>query len=162
MNRVADRKPVHRGEAVILFQVGENMFAISATAVEEIRNTDGLRKIGVAGHESIPKVKYILTREGREYHVVDAAQYFRMLPAHCTRVLVLRNSRAAVLVSHIDRMAEIGNVVALPQAFQGEERNWYRGLTVFDAAGEMPSVVPVVRPETFLTPTELQALEAEK
>jgi hypothetical protein len=44
---------------------------------------------------------------------------------------------------------------ALPQAFCHEEREWYRGLTAIDQA-----VIPVVKPEGFLTPDELSLLEA--
>lgn len=161
MKRVsAEKKTVHHAEPVILFGVGEHRFAISAIAVEEIRNTDGLQEIGIAGDLRVPKVKYRLARDGRTYWVVEANQHFRMLPAPTTRLLVLRNSRVAVLVSHIDRMTEIGNVLALPHAFRGEERNWYRGLTVLDATGELPIVVPVVKAEGFLTGNELQILEA--
>ncbi len=156
----ADKKPVHRPEPVILFGVGDHMFAIAATAVEEIRNTEGLKSAGVSGDLRVPKVKFRLTRDGRTYYVVDGNQYFRELPAQATRVLVLRNSRAAVLVSHIDRMTEIGNVLPLPHAFRGEERTWYRGVTVLDPTGELPTVVPVVRPESFLTAAELQMLES--
>jgi chemotaxis signal transduction protein len=156
----AGKKTVHRGEPAILFGVGDYTFAIGAMAVDEIRNTDGLQQIGLTGDMRVPKVKYRLMRDGRNYYVVDAAQYFRMLPAHATRVLLLRNSHTAVLVGHIDRMAEIGNVLALPHAFRGEEQTWYRGLTVLDASGDTPVVVPVVRPEEFLSGDELKLIEA--
>ncbi len=159
MKRPAEKKAVHHGEPVILFGVGDYMFAIAAAAVEEIRNTDGLKEIGISGDVRVPKVKYKLKREGRSYYVVDSNQYFRMLPSHATRVLVLRNSKAAILVSHIDRMTEISNVLALPHAFRGEERNWYRGVTVLDATGDLPVVVPVVRPECFLTAAECEVLQ---
>jgi chemotaxis signal transduction protein len=155
----AGQKTTHRGESVILFGVGDYTFAIGAVAVDEIRNTDGLQQIGAAGDLRVPKVKYRLMREGRKYYVVDAMQYFRILPSHGSRILLLRNSRAAVLVSHIDRMAEIGNILALPHAFSGEERTWYRGLTVLEASGETPVVVPVVRPEGFLSEAELNLVE---
>ncbi len=161
MKRIsAEKKPVHRREAVILFGVGDFTFAIAAAVVDEIRNTDGLQPIGVAGDMRVPKVKYRLKRDGRTFYVVDAGQYFRMLPAQATRLLLLRDSHVAVLVSHVDRMTEIGNVLALPHAFRGEERAWYRGLTVLDASGDMPVVVPVVRPEGFLSGDELKLVEA--
>jgi chemotaxis signal transduction protein len=155
----AGKRAVHRGEPAILFGVGDYMFAIGAAAVDEIRNTDGLRQIGAAGDMRVPKVKYRLLRDGRNYYVVDAAQYFRMLPTRATRVLLLRDSNAAVLVSNIDRMTEIGNVLALPHGFRGEEQKWYRGLTVLDPSGDAPVVVPVVRPEGFLSGDELKLVE---
>jgi hypothetical protein len=43
---------------------------------------------------------------------------------------------------------------ALPQAFCHEERDWYRGLTALDQ-----TVVPVVRPEGFLSVEELTLLD---
>ncbi len=160
MKRPPEKKVAQRTEPVILFGVGDYVFAIAAAAVEEIRNTEGLQEIGIASDLLVPKVKYKLKREGRSYYVVDANLYFRMIPSHATRVLVLRNSKVALLVSHIDRMAEMGNVLALPHAFRGDERCWYRGLTVFDPAGEMPTVVPVVKADAFLTESELRAVEA--
>jgi chemotaxis signal transduction protein len=160
MKRIsAEKKAVHHRESVILFGVGDFTFAIGAAAVDEIRNADGLQQIGVAGDIRVPKVKYRLKREGRTFYVVDAMQYFRLLPSHTNRLLLLRNSHVAVLVSHIDRMTEIGNVLALPHAFRGEERTWYRGLTVLDASGDTPVVVPVVRPEGFLSVDELKLVE---
>lgn len=157
---VAGKKAVHRGEPVILFGVGDFMFAIAAAAVEEIRNTEGLQQCGISGDLHVPKVQFLLKRDGRTYYIVDANRYFQIPPAHATRVLVLRNSRAALLVSHIDRMTEISNVLPLPRAFRGEERAWYRGLTVLDTADEIPVVVPLVRPESILTTAELQMLGA--
>jgi hypothetical protein len=44
---------------------------------------------------------------------------------------------------------------ALPSAFCHEEQQWYRGLTALDQ-----TVVPVVKPEGFLTPDELALLDA--
>ncbi|HVH61578.1 MAG TPA: hypothetical protein VM709_14650, partial [Candidatus Sulfotelmatobacter sp.] len=44
---------------------------------------------------------------------------------------------------------------ALPLSFCHEERQWYRGLTALEQA-----VVPVVRPEGFLSDEELTMLDA--
>ena len=57
-------------------------------------------------------------------------------------------------MDRIDRMADISAVHALPLAFTGEERRWYRGLAYLD-----DSVVPVVEPTGFLTPEEFQRLD---
>ena len=152
-----EQKAAHRGEPVILFGIGDNMFAISAASVDEIRDTQGLQQIATA---AIAKVRYRLLRDGRTYYVVDGNLYFRILPSHATRVLVLRNSRAAVLVSHIDRMTEISNVAPLPHAFLGEERNWYRGLAVLNPESDTPSVVPVVNSDTFVSPAEMELLQS--
>jgi hypothetical protein len=44
----------------------------------------------------------------------------------------------------------------LPHSFRGEERTWYRGLTVMDR-----KVLPVANPLGFLIPQELQKLEEQ-
>jgi hypothetical protein len=54
-------------------------------------------------------------------------------------------------------MKEIHSIQALPEGFRGEERNWYRGLTLLKG-----SVVPVIRPEAFLTKAEVTLLNALK
>ncbi len=45
-------------------------------------------------------------------------------------------------------------VYALPQAFHGEERQWYRGLTYLE-----DRVIPVIKPDGFLTPEEFARLD---
>jgi len=52
-------------------------------------------------------------------------------------------------------MTTMTRLQALSLSFQGEERNWYRGLTALDQA-----VIPVVSPEGFLSLEELTLLEA--
>jgi hypothetical protein len=47
-------------------------------------------------------------------------------------------------------------LLALPISFRGEERAWYRGLTVLDR-----KVLPVANPLGFLTAGELQRLEEQ-
>jgi chemotaxis signal transduction protein len=146
-------------EAMILFAVASNTFAIAASAVDEIRNTDGLKP---RAHSALGTcVRHQLVREGKTYFVVDANFHFGQLPSRHTRVLILRNSSVAVLVDCIDRMAEISAIYALPRAFTGDERRWYRGLALMSASGrgEPDDVVPVVNPEAFLGAAELQVLQ---
>lgn len=154
-----DRAPVRksaapRGEPVILFSVGSRALAIAASAVEEIRNTAGLQPLvsGLAGHAA--KVKFALERDGKTYFVVDANIHLHLFPSQQTRVLVLRNSRCALLVDAIDRMTEIATLYALPRAFEGEERKWFRGLALL---GE--EVLPVVNP-AVLSAAEVHEAEA--
>jgi hypothetical protein len=45
-------------------------------------------------------------------------------------------------------------VYALPLGFQGEERQWYRGLTYLE-----DRVIPVINPAGFLTPEEFSRLD---
>lgn len=154
--RAETRKRVHHGEAVILFAVAGTTFAISAAAVDEIRNTSGLQplRVGQLGPK-FSKFKYTLQRDGRTYFVVDGNIHFHALPTRHSRLLVLRASPTAILVDAIDRMTEIASLHALPRAFTGDEREWYRGLAVLK-----DSVVPVVNADAFLTRAESTVLTA--
>lgn len=154
--RAETRKRVQHGEAVILFAVGGTTFAISAADVDEIRDTSGLEPLRPAHlGPKFAKFKHTFQREGRTYYVVDANTHFHILPTRQTRLLVLRGAPAAVLVDAIDRMTEIATLRALPKAFSGEERDWYRGLAVLKE-----DVVPVVDAGTFLTKAENTVLKA--
>jgi hypothetical protein len=77
-------------------------------------------------------------------------------PSRPTTVLILRNAPVAVLVDKIEEMAEMRVLLALPQSFRGEERTWYRGLTVLDR-----KILPVANPLGFLSDVELQRLEEQ-
>jgi hypothetical protein len=70
-------------------------------------------------------------------------------------VFFLRRTQTALLIDGIEKMTTMTRLQALSLAFQGEERNWYRGLTTLDQA-----VIPVVSPEGFLSLEELTLLEA--
>lgn len=144
---------------MILFRVGGSTFAIAASAVDEIRNIQGLKPSPVAEGTTDGMVRHTLVRNGRRYFVVDATVYLQMLPARATRLLVLRNAPVALLVGEIDRMVEIGTMHLLPKAFRGAERNWYRGLAVL-ATGRVVEVVPVVNPDTLVSKSQVQALSA--
>ncbi len=145
-----------RSEAVILFSVASTTFAISAAAVEEIRSASGLRSLACdAAHGSLAKVRHTVKRGQRVFFVVDAAAHFHAAPVRPTRLLMLRNTRVAVAVENIDRMAEIHSLYPLPAAFRGDELRWYRGLAL--VAGR---IVPVVDPEVFLTRAEQMVILA--
>jgi chemotaxis signal transduction protein len=142
-------------ETVVLFYVANQMFAIAAESVHEIRSTDSLA--GAAneiGNPELAKVRHTIDRSGRTYYVVNAGQHFGLPVSRPALVLILRQFRAAVLVDRIDRMAEIPGVYSLPLAFTGDERRWYRGLAYLD-----DSVIPVVEPTGFLAPHEFQRLD---
>lgn len=138
-------------EAVILFAVGANAFAIPATEVDEIRDLHELKSI--ANHTArteAAKVKSTLIRERKTYFVVEAGQHFRVEDSKPSRVMILRNSRAAVAVDSIDRIVEIAHLLPLPHAFRGEEKRWYRGLALL-----ADNVVAVVDSTAFLSASEL-------
>jgi chemotaxis signal transduction protein len=151
------RTAAHKGarEDVILFTVGEFKFAIAANAVSEIRSMDGLRHFFTgSGYNRMSKVEFTLERNRATYFVVNAARHFRLGTSKPSRVLILRQGSAAVLVDSTDRMTEISVLHALPQAFSGEERNWYRGLAVVNG-----DVVPVVNQAAFLSKGETLVLK---
>jgi len=150
-------KPARRGkpEAVILFWVASQMFAIAAESVQEIRSTDSLAGAANEVEQAfLPKVRHTLEWGRRLCYVVNAGAHFDLPVTRPTLVLILRRARIAVLVDRIDRMTEIPAVYALPEAFTGEERQWYRGLTYLD-----DSVIPVVEPSGFLSAGEMAALD---
>lgn len=148
-------RPTRRRETVVLFFVANQMFAISADSVQEIRSTDSLA--GAASeieNPELPKVRHTIDRSRRTYYVVNAGMHFGLPVTRPALVLILRQFRAALLVDRIDRMADILGVYPLPLSFAGDERRWYRGLAYLDDA-----VIPVVEPTGFLTPEEFQRLD---
>ncbi len=152
-------KPVprraHQPETVVLFAVANQMFAIAADAVQEIRSTDSLGGSAIEIEQiEIGKVRHTFERGGRTYFVVNAGMHFGLPVTRPALVLILRRSRVAVLIDRIERMAEIASVYPLPLAFSGDERRWYRGLTQVDDL-----VIPVIHPGGFLTDEEVRSLD---
>lgn len=144
-------------EQVAVFSIAEYSFAISAASVQEIRSTDSLGGTVVdLDRPVMRKVRHIVERDARSYYVVSGYEHFHLPQSRPTTVLILRNAPVAVLVDRIEEMAEMRVLLALPQSFQGEERTWYRGLTVLDR-----KVLPVANPLGFLTAVELQHLEEQ-
>lgn len=144
-----------RPETVVLFAVANQMFAIAADAVQEIRSTDSLGGSAIEIEQiEIGKVRHTVERGGRTYFVVNAGMHFGLPVTRPMLVLILRRSRVAVLIDRIERMAEISSVYPLPLAFSGEERRWYRGLAQVEDL-----VIPVIEPGGFLTEEEFRALD---
>lgn len=144
-------------EGVIIFFVAGHKFLISASAVKEIRGTEGMTPFTMAGVlRRLEKLQYTLERQGVTYFVIDAARHFSLPASRPSRLLVFRNSPVAVLADSTDRMVEISGIHALPEAFSHEEREWYRGLAM---VGQ--ELAPVVNPSAFLTPLEQEVLRDE-
>jgi chemotaxis signal transduction protein len=145
-----------RSEQVILFNAGHRTFAIAAESVQEIRSTDSLGGAAVEMEQAeVSKVKHLVERAGRNYFIVNACVHFGLRVTRPTLVLILRQIRAAVLVDGIERMEELTTIHALPKAFRGPEREWYRGLAYVE-----DTVIPVVNPSGFLTAAEFGRLDA--
>ena len=142
-------------EAVILFCVANQTFAIAADAVQEIRSTDSLGGTAIEIEQAeVPKVRHLVERARRTYYVVSGCAHFGLRVTRPTLVLILRQIRAAVLVDSIERMADIATLHPLPRGFQGDERKWYRGLTYLE-----DRVIPVINPGGFLTVEEFARLD---
>lgn len=145
-------------ERVILFYVSNQIFAIAAEAVQEIRSTDSLAGSAIEIESpELAKVRHALERGHHTYYVVNACLHFHLPVTRPALVLILQQLRVAVLVDRIDRMAEISAVYALPEAFTGDERGWYRGLAYLD-----DTVIPVIDPAGFLSPEDLACLDRSR
>jgi chemotaxis signal transduction protein len=145
-----------RTEQIILFRVSGQLFAVSSASVKEVRSVDTLsgaaKEIAQAG---LRKVRHIVQRGEHSLYVVNGAMHFGLPPFEPALVFVLRHTRTALLVDGIEKMTTMTRLQALPQAFCNDERDWYRGVTAIDQ-----TVVPVVKPEGFLTPDELFLLDS--
>ncbi len=142
-------------EQIILFRVSGNLFAVSSGSVQEVRSVDSLA--GSATEIKAPglnKVRHIVRRGDKSLFVVNGALHFGLPLTSGLLVFVLRRTRTALLIDGIEKMTTMTRLQALPQAFCNEERIWYRGVTALDQ-----NVVPVVRPEGFLTPEEIAILD---
>lgn len=150
-------RDTRRREQIAVFSIGGSRFVISAAAVQEIRSTDSLGGTVVDLERPVmKKVRHIVERDSRCYYVVSGYEHFHLKQSRPTTVLILRGAPVAVLVDRIEEMAEMRVLLALPLSFQGEERTWYRGLTVLGR-----EVLPVANPLGFLTAQELQKLDEE-
>ena len=150
------KAPAGRTEQIILFRVSGQIFAVSSASVQEVRGIDSLS--GAAkemAHPALRKVKYFVRRGENSVYVVNAAMHFGLPPAPPALVFVLRRTRTALLIDGIEKMTSMSRLQALPLAYCHEERTWYRGLTALDQ-----TVVPVVKPDGFLTPEDIFLLDA--
>jgi chemotaxis signal transduction protein len=150
-------RDTHRREQALVFSIGSFGFVIAAAAVQEIRNTDSLGgSVIELDRSTINKVRHIVERESRFYYVVSGCEHFHLPVSRPTSVLILREAPVAVLVDRIEEMAELRVTLPLPRAFCGEERTWYRGLTVLGRR-----VLPVADPRGFLSEAEMRQLEEQ-
>lgn len=149
------RQSARRAEQVILFSVANRTFAIAAEAVKEIRSTDSLAGAAIEFENApVSKVRHIIERAHRIYYVVNGCSHFHLPVTRPNLALIFRQFRVALLVDAIERMAEIPAVYALPLAFAGEERHWYRGLAYLE-----DTIIPAVHPGGFLTREQFDQLD---
>ncbi len=144
-----------RAEQIILFRVGGQLFAISSASVQEVRSVDSLTGTTQEIPQSaVRKVRHTIRRGDTTHYVVNGTIHFGVQAAAASLIFFLRHTPTALLVDGIEKMTTMTYLQALPQAFCHEEREWYRGLTALDQ-----TVVPVVRPEGFLSVEELTLLD---
>jgi chemotaxis signal transduction protein len=145
-----------RAEQIILFRISGQLFAVSSASVQEVRSVDTLAGSSKdVSQPSLRKVRQTVKRGDTSLYVVNGALHFGLPASPPALVFVLRRTKTALLVDGIEKMTTMTRLQALPLAFCQEERDWYRGLTAIDQ-----TVVPVVKPEGFLTPDELALLDA--
>ncbi len=153
---IARTRPAARTEQIILFRVSGQLFAVSSASVQEVRGVDSL--VGIATElpqAAIRKVRHSMKRGGKLMYLVNGTIHFGLPAAPASLVFLLRNTRVALLIDGIEKMTTMTRLQALSNAFCHDERHWYRGLTALEQ-----TVVPVVRPEGFLSPEELALLDA--
>jgi len=143
-------------EPVLVFVAGGTEMAIPAGAVHEIRSTDSLAgEAAMLRQGDFPWVRHTLDRGGTTHYVVSVGSFFGLPRTRPSLVLVLRGVRCALLVDRIERMDALSAIYALPRAFQGEERQWYLGLALFE-----DGAVPMLNPHGLLTREHMERLDA--
>ncbi len=152
----ANKARALRAEQIILFRVGGQLFAISSASVQEVRSIDGLTGTTQdISNSNVTKVRHTIRRGDTTHYVVSGTSHFGLAPAAASLIFFLRHTPTALLIDGIEKMTTMTYLQALPQTFCREERDWYRGLTALDQ-----TVVPVVKPEGFLSVEELTLLDA--
>ncbi len=109
---------------VILFTAGGARFAVEAVQVQEIRESD----------------QGVVTRKLKGVSPIDFALQVGLGQGILERLVVLKPGACALGVTGVERIAELPRAVPLPGVFQGQERQWYRGLLLLDN-----EVVPLIR-----------------
>jgi chemotaxis signal transduction protein len=134
MNRHGNPSHARRGEPVVIFRLGSHRLVIASAEVEEIRDL----------HQGHLPPSVAARGNGRQIPVIAADRIFGVPPARLEQLLVLKARGVAVAISQIEGMAELGEIVALPRGFRGQERSWYRGLGLV-----RQKIMPVVNAAIF-------------
>jgi chemotaxis signal transduction protein len=93
--------------------------------------------------------------------VVSADHILGVRSAVLQQLLVLAHRGVAVGIERIENVTELHEMVALPRAFHGPERRWYRGLALVEG-----KILPVVNAAAFteapasVTPTRAASASA--
>ena len=153
MSGWANSERVRRGEPALIFRAGGHRFVISSAEIAEVRDLQP----GASG--SLPQWVVVRGTAGM-LRVVSADHFFGVRSAAQQQLLVLAHRGVAVGIEKIENVAELREIVALPRAFHGPERRWYRGLALLEG-----NIVPVVNGAVFaqaasFTPTQAATASA--
>jgi len=112
-------------EAVILFCIANQTFAIAADAVQEIRSTDSLGGTAIEIEQAeVPKVRHLVERARRTYYVVSGCAHFGLRVTRPTLVLILRQIRANQAVGIADaKDSGQPRTKAAPAAYQAQNKS---------------------------------------
>ncbi|MGA2990114.1 MAG: chemotaxis protein CheW [Candidatus Korobacteraceae bacterium] len=138
-----------RGEAAVIFRAGGQRFIISSAEIAEVRD------LQPSASGRLPRA--IATRGNlRQLPVVWADSVFGVRSAAPLQLLVLAHRGVAVVIERIEGVTELREMVALPRAFHGPERRWYRGLARFEGK-ILPVVNAAVFAELAVSPVPIEA-----
>ena len=123
----AQTRPLAETSRFLIVTVGATPFALHADAVR------GLLTVEEAGPTVSPG------EQGMTYTVLDLAARLGTSPDQNgpeTRVILLSNgsARGSIRVAQVHGLKELerSQILPLPVQFQGEERQWYRGVVLLD------------------------------
>lgn len=113
-------------ERFLIVGLDSRQFAISAELVQGLLTLDEIGPVST------------LTVQGQDYPLLDLADRLGLTRAGDgseTRIVLLAQAgvHGSIRVDRVHGLAEMDRtqVVALPQQFRGEERNWYMGLILY-------------------------------
>jgi hypothetical protein len=152
MSGWANPAQARRGEAAVVFRAGGYRFIISSAEIAEVRDLSPQQaKSGLAGDPGLPSSaagrlpRTIASRSSlRQLPVVLADSVFGAGATLPMQLLVLAHRGVAVAIDRIEGVTELREMVALPRAFHGPERRWYRGLVLLEG-----KILPVVNAAVF-------------
>jgi len=137
-----------RGEPALVFRTGGHRFVISSAEIAEVRDLQA----GTSG--ALPQ--WVIARGAAGMlRVVSADHIFGLRSAAQQQLLVLAHRGVAVGIERIENVTELHEIVALPRAFHGPERRWYRGLALLEG-----KIVPVVNGVIFAEAASVIAAQA--
>jgi len=116
---------VRLSSSIIRFRVGPYTMGIEAESLREISRDQDLSG-----------------QRRKSLTILSAHEIFGVPTGAELHLLVLNPGGVAIRVDRVERMVVTARISPLPQAFQGEERVWFRGLAWVEGV-----VFPILDPE---------------